>query len=153
MPDFFDEVGNLVDDITDFKITKAETAVRIENLKKKYGKDAFPDIHFQKEERPWRKEYLYKLKKMNITGACSEEFLLHMAEVSEEIASRKKKVVRGIAVAVAALIIFLTGILIKNHSQPAPTAVGLSETAVELQESADEQDVGSDVDVYSLYCT
>lgn len=98
MADFFDELHGLVNDILEFKVTKDVVSLRIEELKNKYGEDVFPSIHFQKASCPWDEAYFQKLKRMNITGACSEEFILHMAEVGDYIASRKKKFVMTIAV-------------------------------------------------------
>lgn len=109
MADFFDEINLLVNDIIEHNISKDDVIRRIGELKARYGNDAFPSIHFQKKPKPWDKGYFLKLKEMNITGACSEEFLIHMAEVGEEIAVKRKRLMIGviIAVAVIALIIIL----------------------------------------------
>jgi hypothetical protein len=116
MTDFFDEVNKMVNDIIDHKINKSEVSAKIFELKETYGEDAFPSIHFQRKEQPWDRKYLQKLKEMNITGACSEEFLLHMAEVSDCISSKKKKLYFAIAsLIVVALIIIIW--MLSNNSQ------------------------------------
>ncbi len=92
MNEFYDEVNDLVNDIITYKISKQGVQQKIYELKKKYGNNVFPEFTFKVAPKPWNKDYLIKLKEMNITGACSEEFLLHMAEVGETIAKKKKKV-------------------------------------------------------------
>lgn len=104
MADRYDEINLLVNDILEGRAGKESTADRINALKKKYGDDMFPGIIFQKEPKPWDEGYMAKLKEKNITGACSEEFLLHMAEVSEELAAQKKRLIWG-AIAAAGLLI------------------------------------------------
>ena len=49
---------------------------------------------------------------MNITGACSEEFLIHMAEVSEYITSQKKKKAIGITIVGIVVLIIVICIFI-----------------------------------------
>lgn len=114
MTDFYDEVNILINDIIEQRITRNDASKQIQALKTKYGNDIFPGIYFEKEAKPWNKAYLSRLKEKNITGACSEEFILHMAEVSDDIVLRKKRIVISVAIsAVAAIIIivlFLLGI-------------------------------------------
>ena len=104
MTEFYDEVNELVNDILAYKATRDEAEARINEMKRKYGADAFPGIHFKAEPKPWDKKYLQKLKAMNITGACSEEFLLHMAEVSEAVSAGRKKLLIGLGILPAALV-------------------------------------------------
>lgn len=106
MADCYDEINLLVNDIIEGKVSKEIVASRIDMLKKSYGDDIFPSINFQKEQKPWNNAYFSKLKMMNITGAGSEEFLLHMAEVSEEITARKKRKIIAIVV-VAIIVLFM----------------------------------------------
>lgn len=105
LPDFYDEVNILVNDIMEQRITRNDVSGRVQSLKAKYGNDSFPNIHFEKEARPWNKAYLLRLKQKNITGACSEEFILHMAEVSDDLASRKKRIIVIAAAAVAIVVV------------------------------------------------
>lgn len=80
--DYFEEIYLLVADILQKHIPIDDVKNRINVLSMKYGEGIFPEIIFAKRERPWNDEYLCELKRMNITGACSKDFLLHMAEVS-----------------------------------------------------------------------
>ena len=112
LPDFYDEINDLVNDILEHKVKKEETRIRINKLKNQYGEDAFPGIHFNKSLEPWDAKYLQKLKEMNITGACSEEFLLHMAEVSEAVAARRKKIIICLGILVAVLMILGIALLV-----------------------------------------
>lgn len=112
MADFYDEVNLLVNDIIDGKTGKDSAASRIDNLKIKYGDNVFPDFNFQKAPKPWNEEYFAKLKVMNITGACSEEFILHMAEVREELSSRKKRMIISVIAAVMLIVLLIIVLLI-----------------------------------------
>lgn len=113
MMDFFDEINNLVGDIVNHNINVTQTQIRIDELKKKYGDNSFLSIYFEKKPLPWDEVYMRKLKEKNITGACSEEFLLHMAEVSDYIYQKKNKrklialVIGGIFLLVIIFIMFL----------------------------------------------
>jgi hypothetical protein len=105
--DFYDEVNKLVNDIIDHNIDRPAVSTKIAVIKEKYGDDIFPSFYFQPKEKPWDKLYLQKLREMNITGACSEEFLLHMAEVSDYISSKKKKIIYLIAVLIVVVLIII----------------------------------------------
>lgn len=110
MNDFFEEINQLVGDIVNHDIDLAQTQIRINELKKKYGDDLFSSINFEKKPLPWNESYLRELKEKNVTGACSEEFLFHMAEVSDYIFAKKRKLTT-IAV-VAGVVIFLIAIFV-----------------------------------------
>lgn len=98
MSDFYDEINALINDIVAGRATKRDAEKKIEELKEEFGRDTFPSINFEKEPRPWSKDYLFTLKRKNITGACSEEFIRHMAEVSEDVYSKKRKTIIGIII-------------------------------------------------------
>lgn len=117
MPDFYDEVNTLVNDIIEQKATVQDVSHRIQALKAKHGEDIFPDIYFEREAKPWNKSYLLKLKQKNITGACSEEFILHMAEVSEHIAWKKKRIL-AVIVTAAVIIVIIVFFLLGTHRWP-----------------------------------
>ncbi len=117
MPDFYDEVNMLVNDIIEQRATVIDVFGRIRTLKAKYGEDIFPGIYFEREAKPWNKAYLLRLKEKNITGACSEEFILHMAEVSEYIALRKKRIFATVA-AIAAVAVIIGLFLLGAHKRP-----------------------------------
>lgn len=118
LSDFYDEVNILINDIIEQRITKNDASKRIRDLKTKYGNDIFPGIHFEKEAKPWNKDYLLKLKDKNITGACSEEFILHMAEVSEDIVLRKKRIIVSAVVSVIVVIFIIVLFLLGINKQP-----------------------------------
>ena len=110
MNESYTEIYTLVNDIVDHKVNLEEAAERIEMLKSLYGDDIFPGYIFEKEPKPWRKSYLKELKEMHISGACSEEFILYMAEVSDDIYAQKMRMIIGVAV--TAVIILLLVLLI-----------------------------------------
>ena len=107
MNDLFDEVNELVNDIVNEELNVVGTQNRINDIKRKYGNNCFPSIHFDKKPQPWDKGYLMELKAKNVTGACSEEFLLHMAEVGENIRNKKIKFVLLTVVIILITILFL----------------------------------------------
>ncbi len=123
----YDEINLLVNDILDGSVSRDDVASRIKSLKELYGDDIFPDINFQKEPKPWNSAYFSKLKKMNITGACSEEFILHMAEVGEYIRMRKRKLIIGIAIIVILLFFTILIFILKPASQMSISAAAVYE--------------------------
>lgn len=113
MNEFLDEVDVLVNDIINHDVNLSETQARIDVLKNKYGEDSFPSINFEKKAQPWDEAYLKELKVKNVTGACSEEFLIHMAEVSDYLSAKKQKstTIAIVTAIVAILIIILVIVL------------------------------------------
>ena len=116
MSDFYDEINFLVNNIVAGKATKIDAEKKIKELKEEFGSDKFPDINFEKQPRPWAKDYLIALYRKNITGACSEEFIMHMVEVSENVFSKKKKrkAIIGIIIAAVILIAIITFFLLRR---------------------------------------
>lgn len=106
MSDFFDEINRLVGDIVNHNMDSAQVQARIDDLKKEYGEDSFPSINFEKKPLPWNESYLRELRVENVTGACSEEFLLHMAEVSDYLAAKKHRTLT-VAIAVGVVIVLI----------------------------------------------
>lgn len=111
MSDFFDEVNRLVGDIVNHRVDSVQVQVRMDGLKKVYGEDVFPSIYFDKKPLPWDRAYLRKLKEENATGACSEEFLLHMAEVSDYLSAKKNRTT-AIAIVAGCVIVLITILII-----------------------------------------
>lgn len=107
MMDFYEEINTLVNEINKGKVNKQEANQRIKNLKETYGDDVFPSFEFEKKPKPWTKAYFYTLQKKNMTGACSEEFILHMAEVGDYLSLKRKKSIVGIAVMVILIILVI----------------------------------------------
>lgn len=109
MSDFFDKINRLVADIVNHNVNSAQVKTRIEEMKKEYGEDSFPEINFEKKPYPWDEGYLRELEEKNITGACSEGFLLHMAEVSDYLSAKRK---RTSAIAIAVVVALVTILMI-----------------------------------------
>lgn len=108
LADFYDEINQLINDIVENKIKQQDTIIRIANLKEKYGNDIFPDLIFEPETKPWVKGYLTKLKKMSVTGAFSEQFIIHMSEVSDYVYKNKiKKLLSIFALGVVVVLIII----------------------------------------------
>ncbi len=110
MADFFEDVNKLVNGIIAGKINREKAEKIIKEIKREYGDDAFPDFSFEKQAKPWDKAYLQQLKTQNVTGACSEEFILHMAEVGDSISIRKKIKIAGIVIVALMVIIAMFAI-------------------------------------------
>lgn len=112
LADFYDEMNQLINDILENKINSKETGIRINRIKEKYGEEIFPGFSFYPESKPWDKDYLAKLKTMSITGACSEQFIIHMSEVSDFIYEKKKrKLLFGFIAGVVVLLIIVFGVI------------------------------------------
>lgn len=117
MADFYDEVNLLVNDIATGKTNVKEVRVSIERIKTQFGSDAFPGFSFEKQPKPWNFEYLHELQRKNVTGACSEEFIIHMAEVSDYVFGRQRRNVIGAIVAIVIVIIIVLVMNANNSKQ------------------------------------
>lgn len=117
--DFYDEMNQLMNDILDNRIKSQETEIRIKRLKETYGDDVFPGFAFRPESKPWDKDYLAKLKMMSITGACSEQFIMHMSEVSDFVyeKKKKKKLLCGLLVGAATILIIVSCAIFAGKQQ------------------------------------
>lgn len=113
MADFYDEVNLLVNDIATGKTNVKEVRVSIDRIKIQFGSDAFPSFSFNKQPKPWNFEYLHELQRKNVTGACSEEFIIHMAEVSDYVFGKRRRNVIGAIVAIVIVIIMII-VLVMN---------------------------------------
>ena len=113
MADFYDEVNLLVNDIATGKTNVKEVRVSINRIKTQFGSDAFPSFSFDKQPKPWNIEYLHELQRKNVTGACSEEFIIHMAEVSDYVFGKQRRNVIGAIVAIVIVIIMII-VLVMN---------------------------------------
>ena len=114
MSDFYSDLNSLVNSITEGKANYYQTERRIEEIKERYGNDVFPSFTFEKQPRPWTKEYLMSLLKRNVTGACSEDFILHIAEVNDYVNSKRKK--RIISIAICLIVIVFAVIVLTSLS-------------------------------------
>ena len=101
------------------EIGKAEVAKEIERISEQYGDDCFNSYEVKRQPKPWTRKSLEELEILNAAGAASKEFLLYMAEVSEEVYSqknKKKKLFRGVLIGILAVtvLIFIVCILRGN---------------------------------------
>ena len=113
MADFYDEVNLLVNDIATGKTNVKEVRVSIERIKTQFGSAACPGNSIEKQSKPRNFEYLHELQRKNVTGACSEEFIIHMAEVSDYVFGRQRRNVIGAIVAIVIVIIIII-VLVMN---------------------------------------
>lgn len=110
--DSFTDINILIHKILEEHIPTDEVEEEISQLITRYGDNVFPDIIFSPRDKPWDADYLEELKLMNITGACSKEFLLHMTEVSNYIASQKSRKVMFAIISAMILLIVIAGIIV-----------------------------------------
>lgn len=88
--DSIDERMELENKIFENKIRKDQVIQEIKRIEEKYGEDVFPAFNFQSQKKPWNIEYYKELKTLNISGAGSKEFILHLVDVRDYITFRKK---------------------------------------------------------------
>lgn len=117
MNDFYDKVNQLINNISTGRMDVEEVKLQIEDLKRDYGANAFPSFDFVEKPKPWNMAYLHELQKKNVTGAGSEEFIVHMAEVSNYVYKKKKRVVFGLIVGGVIVIVLLVGMLLFNNNE------------------------------------
>lgn len=84
-----DERIILIQKIFSQNITQEEVLNELNRIEKQYGENAFVPFSFQPEKKPWTNKYLNKLENLSISGASSKEFILHIAEVKQELHKRK----------------------------------------------------------------
>ena len=116
MADFYDEVNILVNDIASGKTNVKEVRGSIDRIKTQFGSDVFPSFSFEKQPKPWNSEYLHELQRKNVTGACSEEFIIHMAEVSDYVFGKHRRNVIGAIVAIVIVIIMIIVLAINANN-------------------------------------
>lgn len=76
---------NLTNEIMAGNLTKKQVVDEINKIESKYGESAFGSYQVTKKSAPWSKSDLEDLKVQSASGACSKEFYLYMAEVSEYV--------------------------------------------------------------------
>lgn len=67
----------------------------------------FQVLNLKKNRNLGQKHTFTRCRKKNMTGACSEEFILHMAEVGDYLSLKRKKSIVGIAVMVILIILVI----------------------------------------------
>lgn len=108
------ELFDLVEGIADGKFTQKQVKQKLDQIEKKYSPDVFVWYPPERKEKPWDMPYLKKLEDLFYCGASSKEFILYMAEVSDEVyrARRVRKAALIGLIAIAALAVI--GIVIKT---------------------------------------
>lgn len=83
----------------------------VRKLEEEFGEDAFLPYRLKKKDKPWTASYFNELKELSIAGAASKEFILHFAEVKEEIVRRKQQMLCLIA-GCASIVVGIIGIIV-----------------------------------------
>ena len=82
-------ISKVIENILNNKFDKKKTVMELSRIEQEYGKDVFVPYSFVKQEEPWTPKYLEELKMKIMAGACSKDFIIHLAEVNDYL--RKKK--------------------------------------------------------------
>lgn len=85
------EIFELVRRITSGECTQAQAEEELGRIEKKYSSSVFTHYPPERKEKPWDKAYLDELAGLFYCGASSKEFILYMAEVSEEVYHPERK--------------------------------------------------------------
>lgn len=105
----FEERQTLIKKIFEGSISLGKVKKEVERLERQYGEDIFTPLSFIPQARPWTAEYLNRLENLSLAGAGSKEFILHSAEVKQELSEERSKKSKSsyLLLMVAALLIFL----------------------------------------------
>ena len=90
--DVYDEKNDLMRKIFNGEISLSQVKDRIREMKTKYGPETFDHEKLPKWvilDKPWNKEYAKKLEMESLVGNTSEEFILHAAEVCDDVLHHK----------------------------------------------------------------
>lgn len=105
-----DKQIELVQKIVKGKIKYNQVKTELENISKKYGDNCFNSYVVKKKNKPWDRKYLQELENLSASGAASKEFYLHMAEVSDHVYGKIKKI--RIAICAIGALLTLTAIIV-----------------------------------------
>lgn len=72
-------------------LTVDQVKSEINRIESEYGLGSFDSCKVSKKSAPWTKEDLDELEIQSASGACSKDFYLYMAEVSEFVYKKNKK--------------------------------------------------------------
>lgn len=112
-------IEQLMSDIINGKMNLQQTKDEIRRLEVKYGHDFFISYDYDEAKpKPWDDEYLKELEIKSIAGMSSKQFILHLAEVSEDIhakRAKKKRISVLVVIAVAVAIGIYIGLV--NHRE------------------------------------
>lgn len=83
-------IVQLMREIINGKMNLQQTKDKMLQLETKYGQDFFLDYDYDEAKpKPWDEEYLQELEIKSTAGMSSKQFILHLAEVSEYVHSKK----------------------------------------------------------------
>lgn len=100
MSKFTDELSKLVSNIMRGKCRKKKVKAELERIEAQYPDERFGFHVPERKQKPWNKEYLKDLEELFYCGASSKEFILYMAEVSDNLFFRKALHIVGWSMAV-----------------------------------------------------
>lgn len=115
--------------------TLAQAEAELDRMEEHYGEEAFLPGSVTRKEPPWTMEDLEDLHMDVIAGAGSRELFHYMAEVSDAV-YRKRRRIKALAIAggiVAAIALFGAVVAIVRHQQ-AETARPLAMTTIVQQQ-------------------
>lgn len=84
-------ISKVIENIMENKFDKKRTVMELSKLEQKYGENVFVPYLFTKQEEPWTSKYLEELEMKIMAGAYSKEFIIHLAEVNDEVNERLRK--------------------------------------------------------------
>lgn len=83
------EISKVIMAIRNNAADKKAVEQQLTAIQENFGEDAFVPYNFEKEEKPWSDVYFSELDKKITAGAWSKDFILHFAEVHDEIQKNK----------------------------------------------------------------
>lgn len=90
MKRFIDELADLVREIVKGKCSVDQAKAELHRIEEAYPDERFLDIVPERKDKPWSMAYLKDLKELFFYGSVSKDYILYMAEVSEEVYRIKK---------------------------------------------------------------
>lgn len=86
-----EEHVRLTNSIVAGDLTVEQVKEELNRIETEYGPDSFDLYKVKKKSAPWSKEDLEDLEIQSASGACSKDFYLYMAEVSEFVHRKNRK--------------------------------------------------------------
>ncbi len=120
------------------EIGRADVEKELDRISREYGEDCFNSYTVKRKPKPWKEEDLKELQVLSASGAASKDFYRYMAEVSEELFSRKarkKKIYFYIGVAVVIILIAIF-VFCFGHVNAAVEAVELGTEELSPQDNS-----------------
>lgn len=88
------EISKIVMAIFNDDADKKIVEQQLNAIQEKFGEDAFVPYSFEKKTKPWDDAYYSDLKRKLAAGASSKDFILHFAEVHDEIQKNKSNILK-----------------------------------------------------------